>query len=66
MYGGIRGLLPIPFQEDQIRSEKFCVGDIWNGINRKENFRKIREATREKISPPECINVNMNRVAPIV
>jgi uncharacterized protein len=42
-------------QEDQVKSEEFCVGDIWGGITKKENFRKIREATRKKISPPECL-----------
>jgi radical SAM protein with 4Fe4S-binding SPASM domain len=42
-------------QEDQDKSEEFCVGDIWNGITRKENFRRIREATRRVISPPECL-----------
>jgi uncharacterized protein len=42
-------------QEDADRSEAFCVGDIWDGINRKENFRKIREATRRVISPKECL-----------
>jgi uncharacterized protein len=42
-------------QEDRERSEEYCVGDVWNGINHKERFRKIREATALKISPPECL-----------
>jgi uncharacterized protein len=42
-------------QEDAEKSEALCVGDIWNGINRKENFRKVREATRRVISPKECL-----------
>jgi uncharacterized protein len=42
-------------QEDQDKSEEFCVGDIWTGITKKENFRKIRDATRRAISPPECL-----------
>jgi uncharacterized protein len=42
-------------QEDTEKSEAYCVGDVWNGFNRKENFGKVREATRAKISPPECL-----------
>jgi uncharacterized protein len=42
-------------QEHEDKSEGYCVGDVWNGFNRKENFRKVREATRLKISPPECL-----------
>lgn len=30
------------------------VGDVWTGFSRKENFRCIREQTREKISPQKC------------
>lgn len=30
------------------------VGDIWNGITKKENFVCIRNQTREKISPEKC------------
>jgi uncharacterized protein len=42
-------------QEDESKAEKYCVGDIWNGFNNKDSFRKVREATRAKISPPECL-----------
>jgi radical SAM protein with 4Fe4S-binding SPASM domain len=42
-------------QEKEEKSESYCVGDVWNGLNQKENFRKIREATRDKISPPKCL-----------
>jgi uncharacterized protein len=42
-------------QEEENKSEEFCVGNIWEGINRKENFKKIREATRRKISPEKCL-----------
>jgi uncharacterized protein len=42
-------------QEKEEKSESYCVGDVWNGLNHKENFRKIREATRDKISPPKCL-----------
>jgi uncharacterized protein len=42
-------------QEDRKLSEEFCVGDVWNGFNNKEAFRKVREATPRKISPPECL-----------
>jgi uncharacterized protein len=42
-------------QEKENESEAYCVGDVWNGFNRKENFRKVRNATRRVISPPECL-----------
>jgi uncharacterized protein len=42
-------------QEDRERSERYCVGDIWNGLNHKERFREIREAITLRISPPECL-----------
>jgi uncharacterized protein len=42
-------------QEHENQSEEYCVGDVWNGLNRKENFKKVREATRRKISPSECL-----------
>jgi uncharacterized protein len=42
-------------QEHENRSEEYCVGDVWRGFDRKENFRKVREATRLKISPKECL-----------
>jgi uncharacterized protein len=42
-------------QEDETKAEEYRVGDVWNGFNRKESFRKVREATRRKISPPECL-----------
>ena len=32
----------------------YSVGDVWSGFNRKENFLRVREATREKISPEKC------------
>jgi uncharacterized protein len=49
-------------QEDESRAEAFCVGDVWKGINHKENFRKIRDATRGKISPPECLECEFETV----
>jgi uncharacterized protein len=42
-------------QEHEEQSEAYCVGDVWNGFNRKENFRKVREATRRTISPQKCL-----------
>jgi uncharacterized protein len=51
-------------QEQEWQSENYCVGDIWKGINRKENFAKIREQTRLKISPPECIECECESACP--
>lgn len=34
----------------------FSVGDVWTGFSRKENFIKVREQTRNKISSNECKN----------
>jgi uncharacterized protein len=42
-------------QEQADKSEDYCVGNIWDGFVNKENFVKIREATRRKISCEECI-----------
>ena len=30
------------------------VGDVWSGFSRKENFKNIRCQTRDKISPQQC------------
>jgi uncharacterized protein len=47
----------LPHTQDHGNGSKddYCVGDVWNGFNRKKNFRKVREATRRTISPPECL-----------
>lgn len=35
------------------------VGDVWKGFYQKENFRKVRECTREKISDKECMECSV-------
>ena len=36
------------------RERDFAVGDVWNGINRKDRFVEVRAQTRKKISSDEC------------
>jgi uncharacterized protein len=38
------------------RSIDLSVGDVWNGLNHKENFELVRQQTRRKISPPKCLD----------
>lgn len=38
----------------QEKNIDMSVGDVWNGITKKENFICIRNQTREKISPEQC------------
>lgn len=40
--------------EDQVSN--WNVGDVWNGFNHKERFRKVKTATRESISSRYCLN----------
>lgn len=42
----------LPHTQDQ--DTKMQVGSVKNGFDRKQNFLKVREATREKISDQEC------------
>lgn len=32
----------------------FYVGDVWNGLNRKDRFELVRKQTRGRISPEKC------------
>ena len=36
-------------------ADTMCVGDVEHGFTHKENFRKVKEASREKISSPYCL-----------
>lgn len=37
------------------RELDFHVGDVWNGFDHKERFQIVRDQTRNKISPKECL-----------
>ncbi|GBR76935.1 radical SAM protein [Candidatus Termititenax persephonae] len=37
------------------RDLDFSVGDVWEGLSRKERFETVRQQTRKKISPPKCL-----------
>lgn len=37
------------------RNYDMSVGDIWEGFSRKENFNRVREQVRSKISEPKCM-----------
>jgi uncharacterized protein len=45
------------FSPNTMHSRKldFYVGDVWNGLNHKERFEMVRQQTRRKISPEECL-----------
>ena len=36
-------------------TERFSVGDVWNGLTQKERFTVLRESTRKKVSEPKCL-----------
>ena len=38
----------------QTTIKDFCVGNVKDGLSKKENFKIIRDATRERISPEKC------------
>jgi hypothetical protein len=43
-------------QEDQDKqADEMCVGNVCDGFNKKENFRKVKENTLEKISSHYCL-----------
>ena len=47
--------LPHTQEDQEQQADEMCVGDVWNGFNKKENFRKVKENTREKISSHYCL-----------
>lgn len=36
-------------------ADTMCVGNVTDGFTHKENFRRVKEATREQISSPYCM-----------